>query len=134
MLSNLISSLNNLGIIPHAKFLDELRAIILKFQGTAASIFQQLHKQLGYIASLGKDCYRADHNEILSHTNGCTVYSLHINSQNIRLLASLNPNNGNFIFLAAFREISGKSKTDYSTHIASALERFNEITGGGYCG
>ena len=119
----------------HSLFIQELRQIILnEAKGTEKQFFNALVKQFTFIADPAIQIDAIGKNEKLSHVPPHfkkPIYSIHIHTKvlNVRLLVIIN-DYGKAIFTTRFSEKSGKKKTDYSTHISVAIDRYNRIMEG----
>lgn len=118
------------GYTCHISFLEELYNILRKdLSGKEKQLFKQLTAQLENIRIMGRMVHMADRNERLKGS-GSRYYSIHLSSAqyNVRLLIYID-GAGTPYFLCAFYERAGKSKTDYSRHIATLDKRLKQLLG-----
>lgn len=85
-------------------------------------------KQFGYVKDLKLQAYTANGNEHLKYKSEQLYTSLHLSSKsfNVRFIMTFHDNQQP-VFLVAFYERAGKSKTDYSQYEKIAKNRYNEL-------
>ena len=126
MLANTMSSFSF-----HPKFMEELYTLLKKdLKGKEAQFFKCLTTQLSYIKSLGVMVHNADGHEIIHGFDG-HFYSIHLQQSqfNVRFLVHID-DYGTPVFLCAFYERSGHSKTGYDDYTDVLKERFEYMMKG----
>lgn len=104
-------------------FFDDVYELLKNFSGHEQEFFNLLTKQLHFVSVLGQRVIDVGKNERLKHVDDFFCVSLRLKGKcfNIRLLVSFTENPP--LFLTAFYEREGKSKTDYTKPIEIAKAR-----------
>lgn len=121
---------NKDGFIFHPKFFEELQVLIQGTSGHEKEVLNLLVRQFGYVRDFRRMVHNVDSNEIIKHSIR-DYYSLHIQGKgfNLRILMTFFPDNRP-VFLTAFYERSGKRVSNYSTHIGTLDDRYEELERG----
>lgn len=106
----------------HQRLITELTEIIVG-SGYEARFFKLFISRLKLLSQYGVDAVKFEEFELI----GGGVFSMHLAKKgfNIRILYSFFPN-GRPSLLTCFHERAGKFKTNYSTYIQPATNRFKE--------
>jgi len=104
-------------------FIEDVYELLKNISGHEKEFFNLLTKQLYFVSILGRKVINVGSNERLKYVDDFFCVSLHLKGKcfNIRLLVSFTENPP--LFLTAFYEREGKSKTDYTKPIAVARAR-----------